>query len=104
MRKALIKVNGIPAAIFSEINYGKSYEVAYLPDYQGNPISLTMPLKGKHYHFEMFPPFFDGLLPEGMQLEGLLRLQKIDRHDYFSQLMCVGEDMVGAVTAEEIEL
>ncbi len=28
------------------------------------------------------PPFFDGLLPEGAQLEGLLRLRKIDREKY----------------------
>jgi len=42
-------------------------------------------------------------LPEGIQLEGLLKIRKIDRADYFSQLMAVGNDMVGAVTVEEIE-
>ncbi|MBY0543954.1 MAG: HipA N-terminal domain-containing protein [Gammaproteobacteria bacterium] len=102
MRKALIKVNGIDAAIFTEIVYGKSYQVEYLLEYHNNPISLTMPIKQKIYHFDTFPSFFDGLLPEGIQLEGLLRSQKLDRYDYFSQLMCVGKDMVGAVTAEEI--
>lgn len=104
MRKALIKVNGIEAAILTEIVYGKNYQVEYLPDYHQNPISLTMPIKQKLYFFDTFPPFFEGLLPEGVQLEGLLRLQKLDRYDYFSQLMCVGKDMVGAVTAEEIVL
>ncbi|MFN7098093.1 MAG: HipA N-terminal domain-containing protein [Gammaproteobacteria bacterium] len=49
------------------------------------------------------PSLFDELLPEGIQLEGLLRIQKIDRHDYFSQLTCVGRDMAGAITAEEIQ-
>ncbi len=42
-----------------------------------------------------FPPFFDGLLPEGYQLEGLLKFGKFDRNDLFSQLMAIGEDMVG---------
>ena len=51
---------------------------------------------------EEFPPFLDGLLPEGSQLEGLLKLKKIDRNDLFSQLMAVGEDVVGVVTLQEI--
>ncbi len=103
MRRGLIKVNGAIAGILTEMTYGKSYQVEYLPDYDGHPISLTMPIKQKIYHFDAFPAFFDGLLPEGMQLEGLLRTEKLDRHDYFSQLMCVGKDMVGAVTVEEID-
>jgi len=28
----------------------------------------------------------------------LLRAKKIDKHDYFSQLLAVGEDVVGAIT------
>jgi serine/threonine-protein kinase HipA len=61
-----------------------------------------MPIKGKSFKYNGFPPFFDGLLPEGIQLEGLLKIKKIDKNDYFSQLMTVGEDMVGAVTVKEI--
>jgi serine/threonine-protein kinase HipA len=41
-------------------------------------------------------------LPEGHQLAGLLLYGKIDKNDMFSQLMSVGEDMVGAVTVKEI--
>jgi serine/threonine-protein kinase HipA len=51
----------------------------------------------------VFPLFLDGLLPEGIQLEGLLKTRKIDRYDYFSQLVAVGNDMVGAVTVKEVE-
>ncbi len=54
------------------------------------------------YTYASFPPFFDGLLPEGNQLDGLLKIRKIDKDDYFSQLMAVGGDLVGAVTVEEI--
>jgi serine/threonine-protein kinase HipA len=49
-----------------------------------------------------YSPFFDGLLPEGVQLEGLLKIKKIDRKDYLSQLIAVGADMVGVVTVKEI--
>ena len=62
-----------------------------------------MPTKEKIYKFDRFPPVFEGLLPEGIQLEGLLKIKKIDKHDYFSQLIAVGDDMVGAVTVKEVE-
>ena len=37
-----------------------------------------------------FPPPFEGLLPEGAQLEALLRNHKIDRDDAFGKLVVVG--------------
>jgi serine/threonine-protein kinase HipA len=61
-----------------------------------------MPLNQRIYTFDRFPPFFDGLLPEGIQLEGLLKIRKIDKNDFFSQLLAVGEDMVGVITVKEI--
>jgi len=61
-----------------------------------------MPLELKEFHFTSFPPFFDGLLPEGIQLDGLLRIKKINKEDYFSQLIATGSDLVGAVSVEEI--
>ncbi|MBP9829101.1 MAG: HipA N-terminal domain-containing protein [Proteobacteria bacterium] len=78
------------------------YTFQYLSTYQGPPISLTMPYRLEPYTYTAFPPFFDGLLPEGYQLEGLLRLSKIDRNDYMAQLAAVGSDMVGTVTVKEI--
>ena len=102
MRKAKVYVKAIEAGILSELVQGKEYEFEYLEGYEGLEISLTMPTKQKVYTFKSFPPFFDGLLPEGIQLEGLLKLKKIDRSDYFSQLIAIGEDTVGAVTVKEI--
>jgi serine/threonine-protein kinase HipA len=43
------------------------------------------------------------LLPEGPQLEALLRKHKIDRHDAFRQLVTVGEDLVGSLTVHELQ-
>lgn len=101
MRKARILVNEIEAGIFEKIKADK-YQFAYHPDYQGAPVSLTMPLTRKIYEFDAFPPFFEGLLPEGSMLEALLRKYKIDKNDYFGQLIKVGQDVVGAVTIEEL--
>ena len=102
MRKADVFISGKPAGILEEIEYGKLYQFIYHNGYDGIPVSLTMPVEDKLFEFDRFPPFFDGLLPEGVLLEGLLKQQKIDKYDYFSQLITVGGDLVGAVTVQEI--
>ncbi len=60
-----------------------------------------MPTSGGPFEFDRFPPFFDGLLPEGTQLESLQQSLKIDRDDELTQLLAVGGDLVGSVTVEE---
>lgn len=101
IRKAEVYVNGRLAGTLEELEKRKRYRFSYLSDYQGPPISLVLPIANRVYDFDAFPPFFDGLLPEGFQLEGLLRQAKLDRNDYFGHLMAVGADMVGAVTVKE---
>jgi len=101
MRKALIKIHNIRAGIFIEENQ-QHYLFQYDKEYIGPPISLTMPVRDDAYEYENFPSFFDGLLPEGIQLEGLLKKYKIDKYDYFKQLLVTGLDLVGAVTLENI--
>lgn len=99
MRKARVYFQKNPAGHLTEVDRGK-YVFEYDADYAGLPISWTMPVARKKFEFSSFPPFFDGLLPEGPQLEALLRLAKLDRHDELGQLIHVGKDMVGAVTVE----
>ena len=110
MRRARVFVNGNLAGILEEKHMyfetkGSSptvvFSFVYSPEYFGPPVSLTMPVNQRHYSFSEFPAFFEGVLPEGAQLEGLLRREKIDRSDFFGQLMAVGSDLVGAVTVEE---
>jgi len=103
MRKAKVFVKGVKAGTLTELRQGKEYVFEYIDGYNGLEVSQTMPTKEKIYKFDRFPPFFDGLLPEGIQLEGLLKIRKIDKYDYFSQLIAIGDDMVGAVTVKEVE-
>ena len=102
MRRARVLVHGRPAAVLEETEPRSSYRLTYIDGYMGPPISLTLPLREEAYAFDRFPAFFDGLLPEGPQLEGLLRTLKIDRDDYFAQLIAVGADVVGCVTVEAL--
>jgi len=83
-----------------EIVKGKNYKFTYVEDYSGKAISLTMPTNQREYIFNEFPPFFDGLLPEGFNLEALCRTMKVDRNDSFKQLLLVGKDVVGSVSVE----
>lgn len=89
------------AGYLSRLPNGVGFRFSYLPDYSGPPISQTMPVGKGLFEFDAFPPFFDGLLPEGFQLEALLRQKKLDRNDHFSQLLLVGSDTVGAVSVLE---
>lgn len=102
MRKARVFVKGTEAGILAEITRGKEYLFEYLDGYNGPEVSRSMPVAERVFRFDGFPSFFDGLLPEGIQLEGLLKIKKIDRSDNFSQLIAVGNDMVGAVTVKEV--
>ena len=83
-----------------ELRRSKEYRFTYLDSYQGKPISLTMSTEKKEYHYDEFPPFFDGLLPEGFNLNALCRNNKIDKDDSFRQLLVVGKDTVGSITVE----
>jgi serine/threonine-protein kinase HipA len=79
-----------------------SWAFAYAGGYDGPPVSLTLPVRAEPYDFPEFPAFLEGLLPEGPQLEALLRKHKIDRHDAFRQIVTVGEDLVGSLTVREL--
>lgn len=96
--KLLVRLDGTPAGHLVRQEHG--YSFTYLRAYDGPRVSLTMPVRTNPYTFKGFPPFFDGLLPEGVGLEGLLREQKLDRTDWMGQLLAVGADVVGAVTLE----
>jgi len=101
MREAIIYVHNNRAGVLIEENSG-SFRFAYDENYKGEAVSLTMPISNKVYLFDKFPSFFEGLLPEGIMLEGLLRIGKIDKYDYFSQLIATGNDLVGAVTVKKL--
>ena len=90
---------GVRAGTLREDDDG-TFSFGYEAGYAGPPVSLTMPVRSEPYIYTRFPPFFEGLLPEGYQLEALLKKAKLDRHDDFGQLVQVGAELVGSVTIE----
>lgn len=103
MRKADVFMHDIHAGVLEEISPRTTYRFTYSTAFNGPPVSLTTPVRPEPYEYETFPPFLEGLLPEGYNLEALLRALKIDRQDLFSQILAVGMDLVGAVTVREAE-
>ena len=77
-----------------------TYRFTYNATFHGEPVSLTMPTSQRVWEFPRFPAPFEGLLPEGVQLDALLRLRKLDRNDLFGQLLAVGRDVVGSLRIE----
>ena|SRR5437762_5373010 len=101
MRKAEIYQQGKFAGTLEEVDRNH-FRFAYAAGYAGEPISLALPVREVPYEFDKFPPLFEGLLPEGMLLDALLRRCKIDKRDMFQQLLIVGEDVVGSLTVREV--
>lgn len=97
--RARIYVDEKLAGYLEKLDSG--YRFTYLSNYKGSSVSLTMPATSSQYDYDSFPPFFDGLLPEGFMLESLLKRAKLDRNDFLRQLITVGGDLVGNVTVEE---
>ncbi|MCX6878569.1 MAG: HipA N-terminal domain-containing protein [Verrucomicrobia bacterium] len=99
-REAAIRQHGCLAGHLAESHDG-TWAFTYAKGYAGPPVSLTLPVRSEGYVFQGFPAVFEGLLPEGPQLEALLRKHKIDRADAFRQLVTVGADLVGSLTVSE---
>lgn len=100
MKRARVFQQGVLAGHLEALDDG-TYRFIYEPAFRGEPVSLTMPRSGQSWEFPAFPAPFEGLLPEGLQLEALLRHRKLDRSDLFGQLLAVGADVVGSLRIEE---
>ena len=75
--------------------------------YDANYLSLSLP--GIFFHLPAtaqpytwpsyhLPPFFAGLLPEGMRLNALIRSVKTSADDMFSLLLASGQDCIGDIS------
>ena len=102
MRKAEVYQQGEFAGTLEEIDRSR-FRFSYATGYSGEPVSLALPAREAPYEFDNFPALFEGLLPEGLQLEALLRKYKVDKKDLFQQLLIVGEDVVGSLTIREVK-
>lgn len=102
MRKAEVQMHDRLAGHLTEDERG--YRFQYLPDYQGEPVSRTMPVRLEPFVSTMLHPFFDGLIPEGWLLEIAERNWKLNPRDRMGLLLACCRDTIGAVSIVEIRL
>lgn len=105
-RRARVLQNGRDAGVLEQTQEG-GYRFTYDPGYLANPtaraVSLTLPLHREPFESAALFPCFTGLLAEGNLKEMQCRLYKIDPDDDFTRLLkTTRDDVIGAVTLEEI--
>lgn len=71
----------------------------YLPAYRNEPVARTLPLSAEPVRAPAgaVPPFFAGLLPEGLRLQATVRRTRTSEDDHLTLLLAVGGDAVGDV-------
>ncbi len=105
MRKAIIKIDSIPAGWLTqdENGYRFEYDMAYLSLPDARAVSLTLPLQEVPYTSHVLFPFFDGLIPEGWLLDIAEKNWKLNPRDRMGLLLACCKDCIGAVSVEEIK-
>lgn len=75
------------------------YDAAYLADPMTSPLAWTLPKERGETRVtgESVPPFFAGLLPEGMRLRAVVLGARTSEDDHFTLLLAVGQDAIGDV-------
>jgi len=102
-KKINIRVNGVSAGILEESEDGKKYRFIYDDNYIGESISFTMPVEKKIWEFEKFPEYFENLLPEGLMLDGMCKLNELGKNNYLLQLIAAGKNLLGNIEVQEIK-
>lgn len=95
--KAAVYRSGMRVGELSRTQRGCMFD--YLPVVSVPDIAFHLPLSQKHFEFfgDNLPPFFAGLIPEGLRLNNLIKRIKTSESDLFSLLLAVGTDAIGDV-------
>ncbi|WP_410876991.1 type II toxin-antitoxin system HipA family toxin [Nocardia sp. A7] len=76
-----------------------AYADSYLTDSTAPPVAFTLPKVAGRYLATggSVPPFFAGLLPEGLRLSAITTAARTSEDDHLSLLLAVGADTIGDV-------
>ena len=102
MRQCKVYVHDVEAGILQETD-SKEYVFTYRKDYEGEPVSLTMPVRKEPYRSNHLFPYFFNMLSEGANRQTQSQLLHIDENDDFGILLATAQDdTIGAVTIKPI--
>lgn len=92
-----VTIQGKPAGTVRQHENG-TLTFAYLPAYQGAPLSLSMPLSNQEYGDKIVRPYLFGLVPDNYYLRRALgREFGVSADNPFALLSHIGKDCPGAV-------
>lgn len=99
MRRAEVRMHGIPAGLLEEREdcYRFTYFAEYLGGPAASPVGLSLPLQAMPHEDVRLFPFFDGLIPEGWLLEIAEKTWKLNPQDRMGLLLACCRDCIGAV-------
>lgn len=106
MRQANVLYNERLAGKLTETDEGEyifRYDPTYLEGKDGEPITLTMPLRTEPYRDKRLFAFFEGLIPEGWLLEIASKNWKLNPNDSMGLLLACCRNCIGAVSIQPIE-
>ena len=102
MNKGIVYVNNEVAGKI--IRNSDGYIFRYDDIYFNNPlkkaVSVTLPKTQQEYYSKVLFPFFFNMLSEGENKKLQCRVFRIDENDYFSLLLAIGAETIGAVTVK----
>lgn len=97
VKDLLVTIQGVPCGIVHQ-NESGGISFAYFDDYEGVPLSLTMPVSNRTYGQRVLSPYLFGLLPDNqIQREAIAREFDVHPNNPVSLLSNIGRDCPGAV-------
>lgn len=94
-RRVEVWLYGEPVGVLRQDDNGFAF--SYHADYIGPPLSLSLPVRVRHFQSPTLPPFFASLAPEGWLKMRYSQLQQRDEHDLLGMLIDNGKNLIGAV-------
>lgn len=76
---------------------GFAYDKAWLADEGSQPISISLPKRGKPFTHKACNPFFDGLLPEAGQRRAVAKVVGVSHGNVYALLDSLGGEVAGAL-------
>lgn len=104
-RRAVVSLKGRRVGLLVETTGGSrfTYDRGYLDRPGARPLSPKLPLRSAPFESSTLLPFFENLLPEGAQLEILVRQRKLDPRDKLGLLLATLPSSVGDVQIHQEE-
>ncbi|WNN48690.1 HipA N-terminal domain-containing protein [Siccibacter colletis] len=98
LRRVAVRLYGEPVGVLEQSDAGFCF--TYHADYQGPPLSLSLPVSQRSFPRATLHPFFVSLAPEGWLKRRYSQIQHLDEKDLLGMLIHNGKNLIGAVQIE----